>query len=305
MQLDATWVAEQTALLCKLPVSVNCYSIVNFDSREVGLSVLQTMCNPTGGRVYRTVLGHHPAQERARLAEIVRRAVTSLRATRGMLKMRGSQFLDFLPDLASGGLMKDDLLPGVFRVSTCTPETTFAMHFSYNPTVVRATQPSDYVVFQMAFTYESVVESKELLEVPKEESTLASQASTKSLASAGSDGVGVSEGFSQGPGDSNQDEGVELYTDSSAEDDSDEERNNHHRNNNDNGRGAAQRNAGGESAKQAPSSSNSGSSSKSHSKRKCGMETQPHGYFEHSMDQLQLAPLQQQVAKYVPCLSVM
>lgn len=142
---------------------MNVWSVVNFESHEVGLSSLQPLCETTGGAAYRIVLGHHPAQERARLTEMLRRKLTTIRATRGVLKMRGSPLLDFVPELASGGLVPDTVLPGVYRVASCTPDSTFGMRVKYNTAHAKGTQVTDNIVLQMAFSYETLAATAEPL----------------------------------------------------------------------------------------------------------------------------------------------
>lgn len=259
--LDAPWVQRLAQHLASFSASVNVWSVVNFESHEVGLSSLQPLCETTGGAAYRVVLGHHPAQERTRLAEMLRRKLTYLRATRGVLKMRSSPILDFLPALSTGGLVPDAALPGVYRVASCTPDSTFGMRVAYNAAHGKAAPVTENIVLQMAFSYETLAATMEPLDSAEgeesAESKMAGEAETEE--------------------EKEVCDGAILYTDSSDEE--------YVPRSSRSGPGASK----GSGARNSVNNKNA---------VECGMVTDAQGYYEQSVAALGLQTLHEQVARY-------
>jgi hypothetical protein len=198
--LDPGWVSSLAETFVAKSICANVWCIVNFDSNEVGLDSLYSLAGPTGGAVHRSVLGLHPAQERVRLSEALRRAVTALQATRCVLKLRTLNLLKLLPETLSGGAVPDSELPGVLRIAACTPDKTLGMSFIYDVALKNDTKRYAEMVVQVAFSYETLAETEELLEPPVPASTAAAGATGDAA-----DGL-------EGSGDD-----ASLYTDSSDE----------------------------------------------------------------------------------------
>eukprot|EP00428_Durinskia_dybowskii_P062563 CAMPEP_0170382846 /NCGR_PEP_ID=MMETSP0117_2-20130122/15163_1 /TAXON_ID=400756 /ORGANISM="Durinskia baltica, Strain CSIRO CS-38" /LENGTH=792 /DNA_ID=CAMNT_0010638517 /DNA_START=1 /DNA_END=2379 /DNA_ORIENTATION=- len=192
--LSSAWTRDLTTILLQHHnITMNVWGIVNFDSQEIGLQSLHDTAVQSGGTLHRTVLGLQPAQERARLTELLRRSVISCQATRAILKMRGPNFLEFLPETVTGGIIPDPELPGVFRLSSCSPEKTVGMQFRYNSLQRLEGKQIAEVVLQMAFSYETLAETEDYLSSSVEQET---------------NEAGVEEG-------EDDDEEVSLYSDSS------------------------------------------------------------------------------------------
>lgn len=135
-------------------VTVNIWAISNFGNDDLALRELEPLASVTGGHVYRCVLGLYPKDERIRLSESLSRTLSSKCATSGLLKVRSSSGLSQIPDGYSGPMVPDKSFDGVFRLASCSPQTTIGfelhLHGSDNETLC----------MQIAFTFETVVESE-------------------------------------------------------------------------------------------------------------------------------------------------
>ncbi len=144
-------------------LSVNLYSIVSFESQEVGLCRLSPLAEFTGGRLHRFVLGNYPKDEILRLKESLRRDLTKQIATKGVLKVRASKPVESQATKVTGYTCPDDLLPNVYRCARCCGDATIGLELAYGdasePEKVNSRGESSEVVYiQVAFAYETLVE---------------------------------------------------------------------------------------------------------------------------------------------------
>ena len=263
---------------------MNIYSIVNFESTEVGLNSFQQLTTTTGGVLHRTVLGLNPSYERKRFSEYLRRIVCTNYATKCILKVRTPTIIEINPNSITGGMIPDKELPGIYRIATCTPEKTYSMNFNYTIKHKNMNKPVPELAFQMAFSYEVVAETDELLTTTEEEKGLIDQTD-------------------EGEGEV-VDDHVSLYTDSSIEPNSDNEsmfqEDRHSSSKNSSKLLHIDSNNKIEEATSTKTtmSQQSTTTTKSTSKVYCGMYTDSTGYYENSIEQLGLSEIQNNITQY-------
>lgn len=158
--VDRDWARGLGLMFAQRGLSVSLWGVVSFEGRGVGLEGMAPLADLTGGSVNRFVLGVFPKDERSRLTEALVRTLTAQLACKGVLKLRTSSGLCVSTD-PTGHLAPDVDLPDVYRIAAATGENTLGYEFSYNNTGASKTATGDAVILQVAFSYDTLVESKE------------------------------------------------------------------------------------------------------------------------------------------------
>lgn len=163
--LDPAWVHSRAALFAAKSLCVHVWAVCSFEGHPVGLSALAPLARLTGGAMHHHVLGAYPKDERARLADALTRTLTQQLACRAVMKMRTSGAIQVAGD-ATGALCPDPDLPQVSRIAACSPDAAFGFQFSYRSewAAVAPDTRGDCVVLQVAFSYETLVESRQVID---------------------------------------------------------------------------------------------------------------------------------------------
>jgi hypothetical protein len=163
--LDPTWVRARAALFASKSLCVHVWAVCSFEGHPLGLSALAPLARLTGGALHHHVLGAYPKDERARLADALTRTLTQQLACRAVMKMRTSGAIQVVGD-ATGALYPDPDLPQVSRIAACSPDAAFGFQFAYRSewAAVSPETRGDSVVLQVAFSYETLVESRQVID---------------------------------------------------------------------------------------------------------------------------------------------
>jgi len=162
--MDPQWITSLAKKLAARSLCVHLWGVSSFEGQEVELRTLAPLSQLTGGSISKCVLGVYPRDERARLTEQLRRSLSFRQmATRCVLKVRASPIVNILEESFSGHLCEDEELPSVHRIAACNTDSAFGFQVDYKSSDV-SLSPSERgggLVFQIAFSYDTLVESFE------------------------------------------------------------------------------------------------------------------------------------------------
>lgn len=162
--LNYFWAEELGSAVSSHGLAVNVWGIASFEDSPLDLFSLSRLARQTGGQLHRIVLGSYPADENARMTEILRRSICSRQlATKGVLKIRASPSINVLEESLSGPYAADTHYPGVYHLPQCSQDAALCLQIEYKNVDPSANlNPEDRgnrVCFQMAFSYDTLVES--------------------------------------------------------------------------------------------------------------------------------------------------
>jgi hypothetical protein len=145
-------------------LSINVWGVSSFEGNSCDLLGLGPLAKCTGGTINRAVLGAYPEDQKTRLKELLRRSVSSKQIScRGVLKVRASPCVQVLDESLSGHVHPDEHYPEVYHMAQCTPDSSVGFQIEYkNVDPAANLNPEDRgnkVAFQMAFAYDTLVES--------------------------------------------------------------------------------------------------------------------------------------------------
>lgn len=149
--------------LCANGIGCNIWSVVDFENQISPTRVLYPFAAATGGQVYKFVLGSTPALERSRLTLQLARTLGSTMATKTLLKIRMSTFMEQKLNL-TGHASPDSELPGIYRMAVCSPELAVGCCLEYKQALnEHDNNPSGNFVLQVAFSFNAMVENDDEL----------------------------------------------------------------------------------------------------------------------------------------------
>jgi len=168
-EINRQWAEKLGEYFCKKSLSVNIWAITSFEGQEIGLWGLSPLANKTGGNVNRFVLGDYPKDERIRFAKMLSKVLKSPLATKCILKVRTSSLVEIDENGFIGHAISDDELPGIFRISSCSPDEGFAFYINFkHDALIQDDHPHQIqnkaAVLQVAFSYDTLVEEDKVLD---------------------------------------------------------------------------------------------------------------------------------------------
>lgn len=143
------WLFAVAKRMCLHGVSANIWGVVGDIEQQADLGDLLSLAASTGGRLQRFVLGDYAADERARLDECLRRALTRQIAAKCLLKLRAPDLFDLRGDVEGAGhgnFLCDDELPGIMRMAVCYGDSTLAFPLTYSDREVQSSGKAFIVV---------------------------------------------------------------------------------------------------------------------------------------------------------------
>ena len=170
--VNSRWMKALSQKCAQKGLSINMWGLASFESDILGLSSWLPLAKETGGRVYRSVLGQFPKDERILLAEKLKRATIPQIATKCMFKLRCSPHLVIGENSATGNMISDESLPGVFRMGSCSHDSAFCFsigHRTAGGSLSKEKMPN--IVIQLAFQYNTLVEASDtdMIQLEKED----------------------------------------------------------------------------------------------------------------------------------------
>ena len=167
--MNNRWIKELSSRFAHNAVTVNIWAISNFGKVDLALCDLEPLASLTGGAIHRYVLGMYPKDERIRLSESLCRVVCSRYATAAILKLRTSTGVSVIPGGHSGPMVPDCKYDGIFRLASCSPESTIGFELQLDDSSV------ENVCLQVAITFETLIESDLTMEDAAPSKTVAEQ----------------------------------------------------------------------------------------------------------------------------------
>jgi hypothetical protein len=163
--LNGDWVLNAAKKAADNNISVNIWGIADFASRQLDLKDLSPLAQMTGGKLFRFVLGQRPQLEQRRLALQLARSLSEQYATKCLLKIRASSIVNTSASEVVGHCYPSPELPGVHHVAACAHDNSYSTFLDYH--MDSPTTQIEHLVVQVAFSYETLVETEEGL--PSEE----------------------------------------------------------------------------------------------------------------------------------------
>jgi hypothetical protein len=163
--LNEHWVRDAATKAADNNISINIWGIADFASRQLELKDLSPLAQMTGGKLFRFVLGQRPQLEQRRLALQLARSLSEQYATKCLLKIRASSIVNTSASEVVGHCYPSPDLPGVHHIAACAHDNAYSTFLDYH--MDSPTTQIEHLVVQVAFSYETLVESEEGL--PAEE----------------------------------------------------------------------------------------------------------------------------------------
>ena len=135
-------------------ISFNIWAISSFAHEDIGIAALSAFPELTGGKFYKIVLGSYPKVERIRMGELMRNVLGTKLAMNCLLKLRTSSHVRIKEGSTTGLMFPDEEHEAVYRLSSCSPESSFGFEVGYNNSL-----QDDHIILQMAFSFHSIIES--------------------------------------------------------------------------------------------------------------------------------------------------
>ena len=180
--LSSKWTENLGRTLGNKGVTVNLWAMSSWETApqdwsgvsgaQVGIHALMPIVEATGGGIERIILGSYPKDERIRFQEVLRRSIAGNEiATRCMMRLRTSPCIKIVEGSMQGHANEDERYPGLYRMSSCTPDTALSFQFEYNVSdrSLNPEEQSDIVALQVAFSYDTLVEGSDELSNCKKE----------------------------------------------------------------------------------------------------------------------------------------
>lgn len=168
-EVNRQWAEKLGKYFCKKSLGVNIWAITSFEGQEIGLWGLSPLADRTGGYINRFILGDYPKDERIRFTKMLSKVLKNPLATKCILKVRTSSLVEIDENSFIGHATSDDELPGIFRVSSCTPDEGFAFYINFKHDALAQDQHPQQIqnrtaVLQVAFSYDTLVEDDQVLD---------------------------------------------------------------------------------------------------------------------------------------------
>eukprot|EP01041_Mallomonas_annulata_P006979 gene6979-14185_t len=147
-------------------LSINIWAVSDVANRDIGLQDWSKLSQMTGGKMFRVSIHDGSAAiAKSVLTEQLSRVLTSQQAMKCLLKIRASSILDLQGMRCYGNMVEDSRLPGIFRSGAISQEDSVGFFVGYNSNVVVSMSSNDKprIIIQMAFSYETLAESEELI----------------------------------------------------------------------------------------------------------------------------------------------
>lgn len=159
--VNSKWIKDIATRCATKGLSVNFWGVASFESDIIGLTSWLPLASATGGRVYRSILGSFPSDERALLSEKLMRAINSQTASKCLLKIRSSPSLVVGESSAVGNMIPDPSLPGVYRMASAAADSCYSFSLGVVQSSQRTEKVEERLVVQVAFQYNTLVEAAE------------------------------------------------------------------------------------------------------------------------------------------------
>ena len=163
--IDSDWIETLVGKCAPTGLSVNFWGISGFDSEVLDLSAWLPLVRETGGKIYRSIMGSFPKDERIILTEKLKRATIPQLATKCLFRIRTSPSIIIGENSATGNMSPDQNLPGLYHMAACGLDSAYTFSLGFRPSAhnVNAYNPeSDKrqgVCVQFAFQYTTLVEA--------------------------------------------------------------------------------------------------------------------------------------------------
>ena len=166
--INSDWIEALVSKCAPTGLSVNFWGISGFDSEVLDLAAWLPLVRETGGKIYRSVMGSFPKDERIILTEKLKRATIPQLATKCLFRIRTSPSIIIGENTATGNMSPDQNLPGLYHMAACGLDSAYTFSLGLRPSAhnVNAynnpeSDKRQGVCVQFAFQYTTLVEAND------------------------------------------------------------------------------------------------------------------------------------------------